>query len=319
MNIAMVFPGQGSQSLGMLSDLAKSHSLIRETFEQASDILALDLWNIAQSDETQLHQTHITQPILLTASVALWRTWQNCSERRPQFLAGHSLGEYAALVCANALSFEQALRTVQKRGEWMQNAAPDNIGAMAAILGLSPEAVEKVCDEARGQDVCSAVNYNSPLQTVIAGHQVAVLRAIEDAKNAGAKRCVLLPVSVPSHCALMKPAAKRMAQYLATVDIQSPDITVLHNIDCQPRQAPDDIRQALVEQLFSPVRWMQTMQALQESGVSACLEMGPGVVLTNLNKRGYKHWYSRSADAYPSLQMLADELEEMISHEQNES
>lgn len=286
MSFACVFPGQGSQSLGMLSALSERYTLVRETFEIASDVLSLDLWALAQQGSQEaLNRTENTQPLMLTAGVSVWRVWRLQGGGMPQMMAGHSLGEYTALVCAGALDFATAVDLVAQRGRLMQNALPPNEGAMAAVLGLDDANVQSLCMQAAKGQVVEAVNFNAPGQVVIAGHATAVERALELAKKAGAKRSVLLPVSVPSHCQLMQQAAQRMQSTLAMIDINPPNVPVLHNIDAEPRFENKQIREALVKQLYNPVRWVDTIVAMKESGIKTVLEFGPGKVLTGLNKR----------------------------------
>ncbi len=283
--LAFVFPGQGSQAVGMLSDLAQ-HPAVQTTFAQAAEALGLDLWALIQDGpKEELDQTYNTQPAMLAAGVALWRVWVAENGEMPALLAGHSLGEYTALVCAGALDFADALRLVTERGCLMQAAVPVGQGAMAAILGLEDEAIRSACQEAAQGEVVEAVNYNSPGQVVIAGNVAAVERAIAACKARGAKRAMPLPVSVPSHCALMLPAAEQLAEQLAKVHFHSPSIPVLHNVDVSTHSEPDAIRNALTEQLHSPVRWVETVHALVEHGITTIVECGPGKVLAGLNKR----------------------------------
>ena len=282
----MIFPGQGSQSVGMLSELAEAFPVVKETFREASDVLGYDLWlRSSEGPAELLNQTACTQPALLTAGVATWRCWRQRTDQVPAMMAGHSLGEYTALVCAEAIDFTDAVGLVEKRGRHMQNAAPAGSGAMAAVLGLDDEQVMAVCAEAAQDEVVSAVNFNSPGQIVIAGNTAAVDRAMELARAAGAKRVLPLPVSVPSHCSLMLPAAENFAADLAKVTIRTPVIPVLHNVDAESRNKPDAIRDALVEQLYKPVRWVEIIRAMRAAGISSVLEMGPGKVLAGLNKR----------------------------------
>ena len=286
MTLAFVFPGQGSQSVGMLNGLAAEFPQVRRTFDEASQELGLDLWQmVSAGPEEQLNQTQHTQPAMLTAGVAVWRVWRASGGPLPAFMAGHSLGEYSALCCAEALTFADAVRLVADRGRFMQAAVPAGQGGMAAILGLEDEQVRTVCAQAAHGEVLAAVNYNSPGQVVIAGSAAAVARGVEAAKAAGAKRAVLLPVSVPSHCALMQPAAEQLAERLAQVSIKAPSIPVLHNVHVQAESDPQAIRAALVRQLASPVRWTDTVQALLAQGVDLLIECGPGKVLAGLNKR----------------------------------
>ncbi|MDJ0805498.1 MAG: ACP S-malonyltransferase [Gammaproteobacteria bacterium] len=284
--LSIVFPGQGSQSVGMLNEFAGQQSLVKATYDEASEVLDFDLWKLVQEGSAEeLNQTRITQPAMLCAGVAVWRVWQAEGGATPGILAGHSLGEYSALVCAGAIGFQDAVSLVADRGRFMQEAVPSGTGAMAAILGLDDDQVRDVCDAAAESEIVQAVNYNSPGQVVIAGHKSAVDRACQLAKQAGAKRALPLPVSVPSHCALMKPAAERLSESLAGIDICPPRIPVLHNVDVARAMQADAIRSRLVEQLYSPVRWVETIQAMSAGGVEYLLEAGPGKVLTGLNKR----------------------------------
>lgn len=285
-NIAFVFPGQGSQAVGMLSEIAQSYPQVRQTFDKASAILGKDLWELVfEGPEDELNQTQNTQPAMLAAGVAMWEVWCQQSDIRPTWMAGHSLGEYSALVCSGALDFEDAVKLVEERARLMQEAVPAGVGAMAAILGLEDEQVIDICAKAANNEVVSAVNFNSPGQVVIAGHKTAVERAAEAAKATGAKRAVLLPVSVPSHCALMASAADKLASSLQDTAIATPKITLIHNVDVLPHEGSEAIRKALKEQLYQPVRWVETINYLSANGVTAFVECGPGKVLTGLNKR----------------------------------
>jgi len=283
-NIAFLFPGQGSQSVGMMNGFGDLN-IIRDTFTEASDVLGVDLWTMATEANDSINETTNTQPIMLTAGVATWRAWQAASDRLPTILAGHSLGEYTALVASGAISFKDALPLVRYRAEVMQNAVPAGVGAMAAILGLDDETVRAVCAEAALNEVLEAVNLNSPGQVVIAGNKAAVERGMELAKAKGAKRALSLPVSVPSHCALMKPAALQLAEYLKNVTVNVPLIPVLHNADVAAYTDGEKIKDALVRQLYSPVRWVETVQAIAAQGVTQTAECGPGKVLAGLTKR----------------------------------
>lgn len=283
-NIAFLFPGQGSQSVGMMNGFGDL-SIVRDTFAEASDILGVDLWTMATEANDSINETTNTQPIMLTAGVATWRAWLVASDKLPTVLAGHSLGEYTALVASGALTFKDALPLVRYRAEVMQNAVPAGVGAMAAILGLDDETVRAVCAEAAQNEVLEAVNLNSPGQVVIAGNKAAVERGMELAKAKGAKRALPLPVSVPSHCALMKPAALQLAEYLKGVAVNTPQIPVLHNADVAAYSDSDKIKDALVRQLYSPVRWVETVQAIAAQGVTQTAECGPGKVLAGLTKR----------------------------------
>lgn len=283
---AFVFPGQGSQSVGMLNKLAQSHVIVQQTFQEASDAVDVDLWALASDGPAEnLNQTFNTQPVMLAAGVAVWRVWQQLQGASPVIMAGHSLGEYTALVCAGAIPFGAAAALVAERGRLMQEAVPKGEGAMAAILGLDDGQVRTLCDQAADGDVVEAVNFNSPGQVVIAGSAVAVERAMELAKEAGAKRAISLPVSVPSHCALMKPAAVKLQLKLADVAIETPRVAVIHNVSVASESDADVIRQRLVEQLYAPVRWVETVQKMQADGVGMLVEAGPGKVLTGLTRR----------------------------------
>ena len=283
---AMVFPGQGSQALGMLADLAAQYPVVEETFAQASEVLGYDLWQLVQQGPAEeLNKTWQTQPALLAASVAIWRVWQQQNGATPALLAGHSLGEYSALVCAGVLDFQEAIRLVELRGKLMQEAVPEGTGAMSAIIGLDNDAIAKACEESAQGQVVSPVNFNSPGQVVIAGNKEAVERANAACKAAGAKRALPLPVSVPSHCALMKPAAEKLAQALESVTFSAPVLPVVNNVDVAVEQSPEAIRSALVRQLYSPVRWTESVEFMAAQGVEHLIEVGPGKVLTGLTKR----------------------------------
>ncbi len=286
MSLAFIFPGQGSQSVGMLAELAEAYPEVQQTFASASDVLGYDLWAVVQQGPADaLNKTHVTQPAMLSAGVAVWRVWQARNGARPTVMAGHSLGEYTALVCAGSIAFEDAIALVAARGQFMQEAVPAGQGAMAAILGLDDDKVREVCAEAAQGDVVSAVNFNSPGQVVIAGATAGVERAVELAKGAGAKRAVVLPVSVPSHCDLMRPAAERLGEKLAGIEIRTPEISVINNVDVAAATDPQAIRDALVRQLYMPVRWVETVQKMAGDGVGTLVECGPGKVLVGLNKR----------------------------------
>ncbi len=284
--LAFVFPGQGSQALGMMSGLAENFSIVKCTFDQASEVLQLDLWELVQSGPLEeLNQTVNTQPAMLCAGVAMWRVWCEQTDVRPGWMAGHSLGEYSALVCSGAIKFEDAINLVACRGKLMQEAVPAGIGAMAAIIGLEDHEVVAVCNESAQGEIVEAVNFNAPGQVVIAGHLSAINRSMALAKERGAKRALPLPVSVPSHCALMKPAAEKLAEYLTKIEINSPSTTVIHNVDVGSHNASEVICNALQEQLYKPVRWVDTIKFMFEQGVSEFVECGPGKVLVGLNKR----------------------------------
>ncbi|MCM2310598.1 MAG: ACP S-malonyltransferase [Steroidobacteraceae bacterium] len=286
MSLAFVFPGQGSQSVGMLAALAAAEPVVQETFAAASSVLGYDLWALCQQGpDTELARTEITQPAMLAAGVATWRAWLRHGGPRPVAMAGHSLGEYTALVCSGALEFATAVDLVRFRGQAMQQAVPVGQGAMAAVLGLDDDQVAEACLEAAQGEVVQAVNFNAPGQVVIAGHATAVARAIEAARARGAKRAVTLPVSVPSHSRLMVGAAERLAERLASVDLRMPDVPAVYTVHVQTHASPDGIRRALKEQLHEPVRWADTVRAMLASGVTTIVECGPGKVLTSLNKR----------------------------------
>lgn len=282
---AFIFPGQGSQTVGMLSDFA-DEPVFSHTFNEASGALGYDLWDLVANGPTEkLNSTEITQPALLTAGVALWRYWEQRGGFRPHFLAGHSLGEYTALTCAGVFSLGDAARLVAKRGELMQTAVPQGTGAMAAILGLQDDQVRAACASAAQDGVVEAVNLNAPGQVVIAGDTAAVERAIEACKEAGARRAMPLPVSVPSHCALMKPAAEQLTDVIAEIKMFRPEVPVINNVDVVATHDVDEIRDALIRQLYSPVRWVETVQKLHSEGVTHAYECGPNKVLAGLLKR----------------------------------
>ncbi|CAM3181863.1 MULTISPECIES: ACP S-malonyltransferase [Vibrio] len=300
---AIVFPGQGSQAIGMLAELAQQYDVVNQTFAEASDALGYDLWALVQNGPVEdLNQTFRTQPALLAASVAIWRVWQELGLEQPSVLAGHSLGEYSALVCAGVIDFKQAISLVELRGKAMQDAVPAGTGAMYAIIGLDDEAIAKACEDAAQGEVVSPVNFNSPGQVVIAGQKDAVERAGILCKEAGAKRALPLPVSVPSHCALMKPAAERLAAALAEIEFNAPQIPVINNVDVVAETDPAKIKDALVRQLYSPVRWTEGVEKMSEQGVEKLLEMGPGKVLTGLTKRIVKTLDAAAVNDIASLE-----------------
>ncbi|MGC6654287.1 ACP S-malonyltransferase [Pantoea sp. EEL5] len=283
---AFVFPGQGSQTVGMLADLAAAYPAVEATFREASDVLGYDLWQlVSQGPAEELNKTWQTQPALLAASVAIYRVWQQQGGQLPALMAGHSLGEYSALVCAGVLNFADAIKLVELRGKLMQEAVPEGTGAMQAIIGLDDAAIAKACEESAQGQVVSPVNFNSPGQVVIAGNKEAVERAGAACKAAGAKRALPLPVSVPSHCALMKPAADKLALTLENITFNAPAVPVINNVDVKAETDADAIRHALIRQLYSPVRWTESVEAMAAQGVTQLIEMGPGKVLTGLTKR----------------------------------
>ena len=284
--IAVVFPGQGSQSVGMMSELYDSHSVVRETFSEANDALNFDLWSLIKDGPAEtLNQTQNTQPAMLASGIAVWRVLQEQGLAEPAVLAGHSLGEYSALVAAGAMGFSDAIKLVAERGRLMQEAVPEGEGAMAAILGLDDEVVVKICAEAAQGEVAEAVNFNSPGQVVIAGNKSAIDRAMAAAKEAGAKRALPLPVSAPSHCALMKPAAEKLSEVLDGISLSLPAIPVLHNVNVEAAVSANEVAELLAQQLYSPVRWVETVQSFAKDEIDVIIEAGPGKVLTGLCKR----------------------------------
>jgi [acyl-carrier-protein] S-malonyltransferase len=301
--LAFIFPGQGSQAVGMLRDLAALHSEVEHTFAEASRVLGFDLWHlVARGPEQDLNRTENTQPALLAASVAIWRIWSRCSEIRPAWMAGHSLGEYSALVCAGALNFEDAVLLVRERGRLMQQAVPEGTGAMAAILGLDDARVGELCAAVtRPEALVSPANFNAPGQVVVAGHAAAVRRLVDAAKAEGARRSVLLAVSVPSHCLLMEPAAARLESILSAVTIRSPGTPVLHNVDVLPHQSAPEIREALTAQMYRPVRWSETIKAMTAAGATQFIECGPGRVLAGLQRRIAPESAARAINEQESL------------------
>ncbi|MCL1039048.1 ACP S-malonyltransferase [Shewanella submarina] len=304
---AFVFPGQGSQAVGMLADLAAEHEIVQATFAEASDALGYDLWALVQDGPAEkLNETDKTQPALLTASVAIWRVYQASGKAAPAVMAGHSLGEYSALVCAGVIDFKDAVKLVELRGQLMQQAVPAGTGAMFAIIGLDNDAIAKVCEEAAQGEVVSPVNFNSPGQVVIAGAKDAVERAAAACKEAGAKMAVALPVSVPSHCALMKPAAEKLAVALESVAFNEPQIKVINNVDVASPGAAADIKDALVRQLYCPVRWSETVEAMAAEGIEQLVEVGPGKVLTGLAKRINRSLTAKAANDVASVAALTE-------------
>lgn len=308
---AMVFPGQGSQAIGMLADLATQFPVVEQTFKQASDALGYDLWQLVQQGEAEeLNQTWRTQPALLAASVAVYRVWQQqYPDLKPELMAGHSLGEFSALVCADVLDFEQAITLVELRGRLMQKAVPQGTGAMYAIIGLDNQAVIDACAQAAQDEVVSAVNFNSPGQVVIAGNKSAVERAAELCKQAGAKRALPLAVSVPSHCALMKPAADQLAVKLESITFKAPSVPVINNVDVKQEKNADEIRNALVRQLYNPVRWTESVEKMTTSGVQILFEIGPNKVLTGLTKRINKALDAHAVNDIASLSAVESTLQ----------
>ncbi|MFQ6371126.1 ACP S-malonyltransferase [Shewanella sp. YIC-542] len=306
-SIAFVFPGQGSQSVGMLADLPEQYPIVAETFAEASEVLGYDLWQLVQQGPAEtLNETDKTQPALLTASVALYRAYAASGKTLPTVMAGHSLGEYSALVCAGVLAFKDAVKLVELRGRLMQQAVPAGSGAMFAIIGLDNDTIANVCQESAQGEVVSPVNFNSPGQVVIAGEKAAVERAAAACKAAGAKMAVALPVSVPSHCALMQPAAEKLAAALAEIEFSMPAIHVINNVDVACPQDVEAIKDALVRQLHSPVRWTETVEKMAADGVTQLLEMGPGKVLTGLTKRINKSLTAQAVNTAAALAALTE-------------
>ena len=308
---AMVFPGQGSQTVGMLAELAGDYPIVKETFKQASEVLGYDLWQLVQEGPAEeLNKTWQTQPALLTASVAVYRVWQQkYPALKPEVMAGHSLGEYSALVCAGVLDFQDAVKLVELRGKLMQQAVPEGTGAMYAIIGLDNDAIINACKQAEQGEVVSAVNFNSPGQVVIAGAKAAVERAAALCKEAGAKRALPLAVSVPSHCALMKPAADQLSVSLESITLKEAGVSVLNNVDVKNEIEADAIRNALVRQLYSPVRWTETVEKMAQNGVEVLVEIGPGKVLNGLTKRIVDSLQAVSVNDVKSL----DSVEEVLA------
>ena len=303
--LAFIFPGQGSQQIGMLADIAKQWPTVLVTFAEASDVLGYDLWQLIQNGtQEELNLTENSQPALLACSVAIWRLAAGNKSLRPGLVAGHSLGEWSALVCAEAVDFASAVKLVQMRGRYMQDAVPVGVGAMAAIIGLADDLIEKSCREAAGSEVVQAVNYNSPGQVVIAGHAGAVGRGIELCKAAGAKRALPLPVSAPFHTPLMKPAAERLATHIAATQFRSPAIPVVHNVHARTESDPEKIKALMIEQIYSPVAWVDCVNALTATGVDHAVECGPGKVLGGLVKRINRELHVSSTDTRDALTQL---------------
>ena len=286
MSFSIIFPGQGSQAIGMMGQLAQEHGLVKDLFVEASDVLGVDLWAMSQEGPIEeLSQTENTQPALLTAGVAAWRVWQELGGKTPSIMAGHSLGEYTALVCAGALSFADGVALVRDRGRYMQEAVPAGQGAMAAIIGLDDQQVIDVCAATAQGDVLQAVNFNAPGQVVIAGSAAAIERATVTMKEAGAKRALPLPVSIPAHSQLMTPASERLAERIAGIDVKLPSIPVIHNCNVEVASSAEQVAANLVTQLDSPVRWVESVNAMHAQGVGRFIESGPGKVLGGMVKR----------------------------------
>jgi len=303
---AITFPGQGSQSVGMFSQF-NNNDLIQKTFKQASDVLSVDLWNMVNNENESINHTVNTQPIMLCAGYATEQILKSEGIESPSFYAGHSLGEITALVCSDVISFEDGLKIVKKRAELMQSAVPEGVGAMAAILGLDDETVKTICVENSGDLIIEAVNFNSPGQVVVAGHKTLIEQLIDKFKQAGAKRALLLPVSVPSHCALMKHAANGFENFLNQFNFNSPLIPVVHNVDAASNSGTEDIKKAIVKQLYSPVQWTKTIDYLSDQGVDCYIEAGPGKVLMGLNRRINKEAMHFSIDSMDAIQSLKND------------
>jgi [acyl-carrier-protein] S-malonyltransferase len=285
-NLAFVFPGQGSQKIGMLADLAEHNPIIEKTFSEASEVLGYDMWHLIQKGaQEDINLTQRTQPILLTCSVAIWRLWNEKKGPMPSQMAGHSLGEWSALVCANVIDFADGLKIVEARGKYMQQAVPVGEGAMAAIIGLEDQAILDACTEASSLGVVDAVNFNAPGQVVIAGSNDAVEHAMEICKSAGAKRALPLPVSAPFHTSLMKPAADNLAEMVNAVTFRAPEVPIMHNVHANNENDPQVIKMLMLEQIYSPVRWVDCVKQLKKSGASTLIECGPGKVLSGLSRR----------------------------------
>ena len=296
-----LFPGQGSQSIGMMQNLT-SNSLIKKTFDQASDILNTNFWDMVNIENTDINQTINTQPLMLAAGIATWRALKESNIKHPSFAAGHSLGEFTALVAAEVFSFENGLNIVKKRAELMQNAVPSDEGAMAAILGLKDSEVINICNNLKEKGVIEAVNFNSPGQVVVAGEKIIIDTSLEIFKEAGAKRAIILPVSVPSHCSLMKEAAIEFKEFLSSINFAKPIFPVVQNFEAIPYDDEEKIKEGLFHQLFNPVRWTQSMEFMSEKKLNIFLEIGPGKVLTSLSKRINKDSNNISIDSMESIE-----------------
>lgn len=295
-NLAFVFPGQGSQKVGMLADMAAEYPVVEQTFAEASEVLGYNLWELVQAGpQEELNLTERTQPMLLTASVAIWRAWNEKGGAKPAMMAGHSLGEWTALVCAGVVAFQDAVKLVQQRGKFMQEAVPAGEGAMAAVIGLDDDAIKAACEQAAGDEVVAPVNFNSPGQVVIAGSAGAVERAIPLCKEAGAKRAMPLPVSAPFHTSLMKPAADRLAEQILATEFKAPETPVVHNVNAQTEADPEKIKALMIEQIYAPVLWSDCVRTMSQAGITQMIECGPGKVLSGLAKR-----IERSLSALPS-------------------
>ena len=310
--LAFVFPGQGSQKIGMLADLEKAYKQVKDTFSEASDVLGYDMWKMIQEgSQDEINLTERTQPILLTSSVAIWRIWLDLHGKQPSLMAGHSLGEWSALVCADAVGFADALRIVQARGQFMQKAVPVGAGAMAAIIGLEDVTIIEACQTASKLGVVDAVNFNAPGQVVIAGSTLAVNQAIELCKEAGAKRALPLPVSAPFHTSLMQPAAEHLSELVNSVTFKQPSVSVVHNVHAESEENPDTIKTLMLEQIYKPVRWVDCVKTLKSRGVDTIVECGPGKVLSGLNKRIDKELLSLATENHSSFEATLSQLQSL--------
>ncbi|AMA64666.1 Malonyl CoA-acyl carrier protein transacylase [Candidatus Arsenophonus lipoptenae] len=301
-NFAMIFPGQGSQYLGMLSDLAKEFKVVKETFAEASGILGYDLWDLIQNgSKKELNKTWKTQPAILSSSVAIFRVWQEKKGDSPKLMAGHSLGEYSALVCANVIDFKSAVKLVELRGKLMQESVPEGMGAMYVIIGLDNKSILESCKQTSKNQSVWAVNFNAPGQVVIAGEKYAVEKTVMLCRAAGAKRTLLLPISIPSHCALMHPAAKKLAESLKKIIFNKPNISIVNNVDVKIEHSIDNIQNALIRQLYNPVRWVEIIEFMAKQGINQLFEIGPNKILTGLTKHIVKSIHSIAINDSKSL------------------
>lgn len=300
---AFVFPGQGSQKVGMLAELAEKHAVIKATFDEASEVLGYDLWTLSQEGpQEKLNLTETTQPLLLTASVAVWRLWNELGGEKPDLMAGHSLGEFSALVCSGVITFAEGVDLVRKRGAYMQSAVPVGVGSMAAIIGLADDVIAKVCEETSGNECVLPVNYNSPGQVVIAGHVAAVERAMAACKEAGAKRALPLPVSAPFHTPMMQEAGEKLAKDMAALDFKAPEIAIVHNVHAQVETDPSVIKDLMVKQIAAPVLWTSSMQYMAEQGVESVVECGVGNVASGLARRCHKPFSAATTDTSAAIE-----------------
>ena len=309
-NHAFVFPGQGSQKIGMLADLAASHAIIQQTFCEASEVLGYDLWDRSQNGTAdEINQTECTQPLLLTASAAIWRLWRELGGTKPSYLAGHSLGEWSALVASEVIAFADGVRLVRLRGNYMQNAVPHGLGIMAAVMGLDDDHIAEACDFSSDENFAAPVNFNGPGQVVIAGHADAIFKATAHCKELGAKRVLPLPVSAPFHTPLMSPAAEKLREDIATTPFNEPVIPVIHNVTIDSENDPAKIRELMVDQITAPVNWVATVNRLKELGVVSTVECGAGKVLSGLNKRIAREMRTLSTDSCDTLNLSLEQID----------